>query len=499
VEAITVPQTVASTPSRLGAMMGSWPLGNHGLKRYPHFDAWITATEAVALATNADRVASHRFYPFLFYVQGWNRFAKQGKIGKRKERKIRYAARGDAYIFAYYRHILSAHYEAALLAHNLQNCVLAYRKIPDYSGAGGKCNIHFARDAFLKICELGNCSVIALDISSFFENLDHEKIYQLWCRMLGVKKLPKDHLKVFQVITRYAVVNKRHVYERLGHFGIKRKSKSGQPIPGYLTPFAKMPTQLCTGKVFREKIAGGDGTKSLIELNYKPYGIPQGSPISDLLANLYLLDFDCTVAEWAHAAGGVYYRYSDDILIIVPGNASSGLGLMSKVQSLIKTYGTKLEIKDDKSSVFEFRKSGSRQTCKLVAGKQGQNGLEYLGFRFNGQHAYIRDSTLSNLYRKVSRSARREAHALARRYPDKDEAYLRSRFDYERLIKRFGRVEDFGEKNEDYRGWTFWTYARRASSVFGLLGKPILSQLSRHRKNIRRRIDLELTKAIAHR
>jgi len=153
------------------------------------------------------------------------------------------------------------------------------------SGSGGKCNIHFARDAFLKIRAMENCCVIALDISSFFENLDHSKLYELWSRMIGQKKLPPDHLRVFRAITKYAVVDKQKVYERLGHFGPKRKTKSGTVISGYLTPFAKMPKQLCTGKLFRQKIAGGNGEKSLIEKNFKPYGIPQGSPVSDLLAN----------------------------------------------------------------------------------------------------------------------------------------------------------------------------------------------------------------------
>jgi hypothetical protein len=317
--------------------------------------------------------------------------------------------------------------------------------------------------------------------------------------MLGVAKLPKDHLKVFRAVTSYAVVNKQAVYERLGHFGQKRQSTNRTSIPGYLTPFSKMPKQLCTGAEFRHKIAGGDGRKSLIELNFKPYGIPQGSPISDLLANLYLLDFDRTVAEHVLALGGTYYRYSDDILIIVPGDASNGMTLMKSLQQQIKTHGKKLEIKSEKSSLFEFCKNETKQTYRLIAGKQGRNGLEYLGFRFDGKRAYIRDTTLSNLYRKVCRAGRREARALVRRYPDRNEVNLCSNFDYERLISRFGRVEDFGEKSEEYRNWTFWTYARRASSVFGLLGTPILPQLRRLRKNIRERVDHEIAKAVADR
>lgn len=479
--------------------MGTWSIGARDLKKYPHFDSWITAKEAVSLATDPVRVASHAFYPFIRYVQGWTRFADKGRRGSRKDRPIRYAARGDAYIFAYYRHLLTTPYEQALKDYGLQDSVLAYRRIPDPSGLGGKCNIHFARDVFLKIKELGDCCVVALDISSFFEHLDHKNLYALWARMIGKQKLPADHVRVFLAITKYSYVDKQKVYERLGHFGPKRKTRSGLVISGYLTPFSKMPKQLCTGKIFRQKIAGGDGRKSLIKKNFKPYGIPQGSPISDLLANLYLLDFDRCVTGWAKTMGGAYYRYSDDILFVVPGNRSTGLDLMPKVQNLIKTFGPKLEIKDSKSSVFELRNLGDRQSCELVQGTQGKNGLEYLGFRFDGRYAYLRDSTLSNLYRKITRNARREANALARRYPSKDASQLTAIFDFDSLIKRFGRVEDFGEAHADYKNWTFWTYARRAAAVFGSLAKPIAGQLRRHRQTIRRRAENELARAVGRR
>ena len=139
--------------------------------------------------------------------------------------------------------------------------------------------------------------------------------------------------RVFEAVTHYAVVDKQAVYTRLGHFGEKRKTKSGKAINGYLTPYKKIPRQLCTGVEFREKIAGGNGQKSLIRQNHKQYGIPQGSPISDLLANFYLIDFDKTVHGWARSILGNYYRYSDDILIIVPGGEARRLIIKTKLQS----------------------------------------------------------------------------------------------------------------------------------------------------------------------
>ena len=480
--------------SHLGQGMAAWQLTAKDLKRYPHFDSQLSVQEAVSLATNPKAVVTHKFYPFILYTNRWTRFAKKGEDGDVKKRPIRYASRGDAYIFAYYRYLLTQVYEAALSKNSLDESVIAYRRIRDIDGTG-KCNIHFARDAFKKIKKLGNCCVVALDISGFFESLDHSILKSIWCDLLNVKKLPEDHYRIFRAITRYAVVEKQAVYERLGYFG--PKPKSGKITNGYLVPYNKMPKQLCTGRDFRQKIAGGDGSKSLVSVNLKTCGIPQGSPISDLLANMYLLNFDCAVRKILEPLGGSYLRYSDDILLIVPGGEKEGKALADKIRGMIGKFGSKLVIKEKKSSVFVLTKKGKAQDFMLVHGTQGKNGVEYLGFRFDGKKIFIRDSTLSNLYRKIASSSRYAAISLVKRYPGRDYAFLESRFNYEKLIQNFGRVKDFGELSDDYRNWTFWTYARRAAKIFGPLGSPIHRQLRAFRENVKRRAAKELTRAFA--
>jgi len=231
--------------------MAAWQLTSKDLKRYPHFDSQISIEDAVALATDPKSVVAHKFYPFILYTNRWTRFAEKGEQGDVKQRPIRYASRGDAYIFAYYRHLLTQRYEEALSKNSLGGCVIAYRRILNADGTG-KCNIHFASEAFEKIRELGYCCVVALDISSFFESLDHELLKSVWRDLLKVEKLPDDHYKIFRTITRYAVVEKQAVYERLGYYGTKVNPKSGMITSGYLVPYNKMPKQLCEGYAWRE-------------------------------------------------------------------------------------------------------------------------------------------------------------------------------------------------------------------------------------------------------
>ena len=246
--------------------MAAWQLTP---KEYPHFNSQLSVQDAISLATDPKAVVAHKFYPFILYTNRWTRFAKRGEDGAVRSGQSVTPQEAMLISLAYYRYLITQEYEAALSKNSLSDFVIAYRRIRDADGTG-KCNIHFAREAFEKIRKLENCCVVALDISSFFKSLDHELLRSIWCDLLNVSKLPEDHYRVFRAITRYAVVEKQAVYERLGYYGLK--SKSGRVTEGYLVPYNKMPKQLCTGWNFRQKIAGGDGSKSLIKVNLKTYG-----------------------------------------------------------------------------------------------------------------------------------------------------------------------------------------------------------------------------------
>lgn len=459
------------------------------LKGYPHFDQAIRKSKILELVTNPESVSKNTFYPFLLYNQSWQPFRIDApEKPDKKIRPIRYASRRDSYIFAYYRHLLAAPYEELLLELGISDSVSAYRRIRQENGAG-KSNIEFARDAFEGIAQIGTAAVVAVDISGFFESLDHGILRNQWCRVLGVPGLPKDHEAVFRAITRYAVVDRDSAYRRLG---LLTEDSLGR------RKFAKIPRKLCSNKEFRDKICGGVGPeKSLIDVNRRPYGIPQGSPISDMLANIYMIDFDIAMNSYATRLGGIYRRYSDDVLIVLPGSASDALGARDAVVAEVGKYGAKLRIKDSKTAVLHYapRADGNGQTFTHVAGEQGVNGLEYLGFRYDGREIWLRDATLSRLYRKVAASVRSAVEGLIKRYPGKDAASLESSFDYSDFFQRYGRVDEFDPKAE-FNTWTFWTYAKKAIVAFGPSGRPISRQLRRYKEIVRGRVRARIEKAL---
>lgn len=471
--------------------MGSWVPSAKDRKQYPHFDAPLSLAEMERIANDRDVVAKNAFFPFLKYENFFLPFRPRGK--DRKVREIRYGSRKDAAIFSRYRYELSERYERLLTDLGLSDHVLAYRRIPVGGGStSGKSNINHAKDAFDRIGEFDACCAVTLDISKYFESVDHDRIKEIWCRLLGESSLPDDHYAVFRAITKYAVVDSKQAYEALGYFGIKKPG-----IKGYLVGREDMPKQLCSPQDFRKKICGkAKGFPNLVQKNKDDYGIPQGAPLSDLLANAYLIDFDVEMANYARSIGGHYMRYSDDILFVAPIDASLATKLLKHVRGRIKAYGTHLRIKEEKCTIDRFTRTtaGMEHEAIYPTGK-ARNGLNYLGFRFDGTRVYLRDSTVSNFRRKVTRAVNAEARILVSRFPGKDVAFLQPLLNTDALIEKFGRIRDFAE-GVDKKSWTFWTYVKRANEVLGDRAR-IYGQVKGYREDIRALADKALAKYVA--
>lgn len=474
------------------------------LKFYSHFDELISKANVMKLVTNPDLVASNPFYPFIRDDQSWQPFRKKEKDGDpsgsgkpdKKVREIRYASRRDSYIFSYYRHLLMEEYEKTLHQLGLQDCVIAYRRIPLEPGSSkGKCNIHFAAEAIQAIRDMGQCVTVTLDISKYFDSIDHQRLHGVICDLIDEPTLPPDYEAVFKAMTTYHYVEYKELCRRLGFFGTTKKY--GNQVEKFLIPRRQMPKRICSKKDFRAKIAGGDPEyKSIIRKNFKPYGIPQGSPISDVFANAYLLDFDIKMAAYAKEQGGIYRRYCDDILFILPGSEGEGLAAQAVARTEIENCGNKIKIKRQKTAIVSFDDKASPIYTFHMQGFEGEtaaNGFEYLGFRFDGKRVFLRDKSIAAHYRKVTRSAYRAAYNLFESKSDGSLSWARQKFDYKSFMRKFDRAP-IADLHEGPSKWTFWTYIVSCRKVFGPLATGIDGQVKGHKKTIRRIVDRSLTK-----
>lgn len=412
---------------------------------YLHFDLPISCVKAKRLVTNPELVARHAFFPLINYSVESKKISKD-KTSSRidvtyKERPIAYSSHVDSHIYAYYAEIISAKYEEKLKELDLCDCVLAFRGL-------GKSNIEFAHQAFEQIKNMGECSAVALDFSKFFDTLDHELLKQSWATILGSSKLPQDHFNVFKSITKFSKVNKVELYNELS-------ISHNNPKHGR--------NRVCSSKDFRDIVRA----KKLIKINPDSFGIPQGSPISALLSNIYMLEFDSEMNRYVKMHGGKYYRYCDDMLFIVPtGLKKTVAGFAQK-----KVNGLKVSINPKKTELRTFTK----QNEILVADQM----LQYLGFMFDGENTYIRSSSLARYSEKMRRGVR-----LAKKTMIKYNAIRQSKgLDEQPLYKRklYSRYTHLGGRN-------FITYGLRAADT--MQSKTIKRQL----KPLWRRFNEELEK-----
>lgn len=399
---------------------------------YLHFDLPISHKKAVSLVTNPSLVVKHAFFPFISYSVESKKIRKDKTTGKvtvkPKERPIAYSSHVDSHVYAYYAGILSEKYERMLKNSGLTDNVLAFRGL-------GKSNIDFAFEAFEQIKNMGPCSAVALDLSKFFDTIDHSLLKVGWINLLGEEKLPADHFNVFKSLTRHSKVDKLKLYEQ---FNISiNNPKNGR-------------RRVCSIKEFHDVVR----KNNLIVVNKDAKGIPQGSPISALLSNIYMFDFDVEMKRYVDIHGGKYYRYCDDMLFIVPIQIRDKVA--GHAQSEIRKLN--LSINPDKTELRTFLlKEGSLRSDKL---------LQYLGFVFDGENVYIRSSSLARQSEKMKRGVRLAKNTMRKYNEIRKEKGLPERKLYKR--KLYSRYTHLGGRN-------FITYGLRAAKKMN--SKTIKKQL----------------------
>ncbi len=191
-------------------------------------------------------------------------------------------------------------------------------------------------------------------------------------------------------------------------------------------------------------------------------------------------------------------RYSDDILLIVPGSAVEAEAATAFATTEIQNHGEALQIKDAKTCVVKFMRSGEDLTYTHLTGPQGKNGLEYLGFRYDGRKVYVRESTISRFYRKVSVAAKRDGTMHVLSNPTVSAGTLVGNFNYSQFSQKFSRVKK-GELTDDYKSWTFYSYLKRASQTFGSKGDRILRQARNFDEIMKERIENAINKSVVRR
>jgi len=338
-------------------------------RHYLHFDIPVSEKAAEEYVSDTGNVIRHAFYPFLNFTVVSPKYKRDSKTGLMtkdhpKKRSISYAAHMDSQVYSYYGYVLKNKYENFLELNGLGGSIIAFRTLRES-------NIDFAKRAFDIIKRSGECDVYGLDVSKFFDTMNHKHLKSMWEKVMDVEKLPDDHYAVYKAITAFSIVEKDALFDRLNIS--KNNPKNGR-------------VRICSINEFRDVVR-----KSGLITKKAKIGIPQGSPMSAILSNMYMLSFDLSIKKLVDEVGGHYFRYCDDILIIVPPKTPDvekfAIGEINKIELSIQTTKS-LKPK------FRFKEDGSLKCDK---------DLQYLGFMFDGISPWLRPASLAKYSSKVNK------------------------------------------------------------------------------------------------
>lgn len=440
-----------------------WELRPFKSASYAHFDNKIKLRDKRFLPdniwnyiSNKDKVAKHGFYPFIYSEQITTKYSKVNGL-KSKVRPICYSAHLDRCIFKYYGHLLNEKYNEYVLEHNIHFNSVAYRDNLYQN------NIHFAKKAFDFIQE-GECDIFIGDFFSFFDNLDHKYLKRMLCKVLQVKNLSDDWYAVFKNITKYStfdIVDILKINEMLSDKDLTAiENATNTNIVHHKTSELNNLRNALTKEKFKQN-------KHCIKPHKLPYGIPQGSSISAVLSNVYMIEFDEKIQKLVSKFDGLYMRYSDDFIIVLPKTDKMSFNTLKTLLGDYINQTTGLEIHPDKRKTYQYR--ADKTVVSLDSDDKPIASIDYLGFVFDGVDVTIRQKTISKYYTRLYRK-------LDTIVKCNGETRNHKRVSYRKLYETYTQKGRNGTKSDKpkkdihahnkFKDGNFFTYVYKADKIF---------------------------------
>ena len=409
-----------------------YKIKNNGKRKYAHFDKRLGLKETYKYVSNPENIKKHNFYPFIYYEKKFYKFNKE-KGKNDKIRPICYASHIDRCIFQYYAYILNHIYNEKASSLNIDECSIAYRDNKK------KSNINFAKEVFDFIKQTQNAYIIVGDFKGFFDNLDHKYLKEQLCKLMNMDKLSDDMYAVFKSMTKFS---KCRLEDILILNGLNDTYKGIKELNSHATVM-----DVETFKKFK---------KDNLIRNQNKFGIPQGSSLSGIFSNIYMMDFDYKMKELVSSYNGLYRRYSDDfILVLTCADVEVFKKIYDKAISIIDdTPGVYIE--KDKTKVYLYLSAIVKNitNCVIPEIKDEKNIIDYLGFSFDGKSISIRQKT----YGKYIYRMRRKIDGIER---CNGITYKGNRINYDKVYEKYSKKGLTRDKKSN-----FISYVRLSNKVF---------------------------------
>lgn len=435
-------------------------------KGYMHFDHRINIEKVESYVTDQDKVAKHSFLPFIFYISSFDKYIGKPNPTKNnhpiadKEREIMYAGHLDGFIYKYYAEQLNTRYNIITDKHKIDECSTAYR-----NNKKRHSNIEFAAEVINTTVNYEEAYILVGDFTKFFNKINHRLLKELLIEVLDVNKLSDDWYNIYRSITKYGYYEKSFL-QTIPEIVNRINNKKHKSYFKNLREFRKF-QRMHPCKYNREKC-----------------GIPQGSAISVVFANIYALYFDIAMRELSQQYDGIYRRYSDDFIIVIPKKSKNGTTSINEFKEIEKKIRdisdkNKIELQESKTELLAYR---NKQIYRMNDSEK--HHLDYLGFIFDGQTVKMRGKSPYKFYR--------EAYKLidyAKKIKYKKNL---SKLPYRKQI--YGLYTDLGIDRGEHGN--FITYAKRAQKKFDEISPNttnlMMNQIKNRKKKIEKRLGVRI-------
>ena len=407
-------------------------------KPYAHFDLRVSLSMPSIRKYVMDRtkIVTHSFYPFIHFEKKNSRY---GKKGPKKPRELYYCSHLDRCVYQRYAFLLNYQYSIWACENNIDDVAIAYRD------SLGKNNIDFAKDAFDAIRSFPQCFILVGDFTNFFDNLEHQYLKKMMCEVLGVERLPQDYFSVFKNITRFSSWDWKDIVkaagENIAERGVRKKINSKETV--------------LTKEQFQKN-------KKDIKKNISGVGVPQGSPISAVLSNIYMIKFDKDIKRYVTSKGGIYMRYSDDFIIVLPYERDAEIAdFTSYIFSYVESMKGLIDLQKEKTSCYTYKDE------VIYEGDQ-PSSINYLGFLFDGKNIRIRPRAITKYYYRM----RRKAHAIGRSNWTSSKG------------RHISAKELYSIYSRNDEKQTFIDYAKKAKGILKLNDQEANALIKHHKRKI---------------
>ncbi|MDT2529525.1 reverse transcriptase/maturase family protein [Enterococcus raffinosus] len=459
----------------------------YSTKKYLHFDKITSFNSKVEkYVYEFEKNPIHSFLPLIFNEINIEKFrdlkddpenenkSRNGRKVpvKEKNRPIMYASHIDNYIYKHYGLQLNELYNIYVSEKNFDSSVLAYR-----TNKHGKNNIHFAAEVINFIAEHPNSFVYVGDYTGFFDNLDHEYLKRMINRLYCDNRMPDHQFKIYKSMTKYSYIHK----EDINYFVAPDKEIYASRKNSYFTSFADF-------RRFKKMKSHyfSDG-KIVVRTNNDEKGIPQGTAISAIYSNIYMLEIDESISSLVNNYGGIYRRYSDDFIIILPDISEELFdNLRQEIENNIFDK-TKMSIQKEKTNIMYFDGKVLRRVNAHTMTK-----LDYLGFVFDGTNAKMREKSITKFYRTAYKLIKKGEIVSKQKRHIGDKMRLTYKRKLYQNYHQLGERTDIKYHYKQREFGTFITYARKSQKIFDILSPMTCNlmsfQIRNHQKNIQRKI-----------